>query len=154
MADKTIGGCVRTPCPNAFCRWNDWIKNLYWLRLCVHPFGNYVDHQGCEASTGTICCLSLSSWGIESMGRSRNETHLQLFGRTALHLFLTPGQQGPFKPTISNKTRSFPGKTHWSLVKKTWSWAMLHFFPGLSHVQRNDKLHSIAPLICIFLVSW
>ena len=20
MADKTIGGCVRTPCPDAFCR--------------------------------------------------------------------------------------------------------------------------------------
>ena len=43
MADKTIGGCVRTPCPDAFCR-NDWTRNLYWLRSCVHPFGNYVDH--------------------------------------------------------------------------------------------------------------
>ena len=51
MANKTIGGCVRTPHPDAFCRWNDWIKNLYWLRSCVHPFGNYVDHQGRETST-------------------------------------------------------------------------------------------------------
>ena len=23
MANKTIGGCVRTPCPDAFCRYND-----------------------------------------------------------------------------------------------------------------------------------
>ena len=122
-----------------------------WIILSTSRYRNLKLHS---YRMGTICCLSLSSWGIESMGWSRNETHLQLFGRTALHLFLTPGQQGPFKPTISNKTRSFPGKTHWSLVKKTWSWAMLHFFPGLSHVQRNDKLHSIAPLICIFLVSW
>ena len=53
IADKTIEGCVRTPRPNTFCRWNDWIKNLYWLRSCVHPFGNYVDHQGREASTGS-----------------------------------------------------------------------------------------------------
>ena len=52
MADKTIGGCVRTPYPDAFCR-NDWTRNLYWLKLCVHPFGHYVDHQGREAST--IC---------------------------------------------------------------------------------------------------
>ena len=52
MADKTIGGCVRTPCPDAFCR-NDWTRTLYWLRSCVHPFGNYVDHQGREASTDT-----------------------------------------------------------------------------------------------------
>ena len=50
MADKTIGGCDRTPCPDAFCR-NDWTRNLYWLRSCVHTFGNYVDHQGREAST-------------------------------------------------------------------------------------------------------
>ena len=54
MADKTIGGCVRTPRPDAFCRWDDWIKNLYWLRSCVHPFGNYVDHQQREASTNMI----------------------------------------------------------------------------------------------------
>ena len=52
MADKTFGGCVRTPRPDAFCRWSNWIKNLYWLRSCVHPFGNYVDHQRREASTG------------------------------------------------------------------------------------------------------
>ena len=51
MADKTIGGYVRTPCPDAFCRC-DWIKNLYRLRSYVHPFGNYMDHQGREASTG------------------------------------------------------------------------------------------------------
>ena len=51
MVDKTIGGCVRTPRPDVFCRWNDWIKNLYWLRSCAHPFGNYVDHQGRAAST-------------------------------------------------------------------------------------------------------
>ena len=38
MVDKTIGGCVRTPRPDAFCRWNDWIKNIYWLRSCIHPF--------------------------------------------------------------------------------------------------------------------
>ena len=50
MADKIIGGCVRTPCPDAFCR-NDWTRNLYWLRSCVHPFGNYVDHQGRETLT-------------------------------------------------------------------------------------------------------
>ena len=31
MANKTIGGCVRTPCPDAFCRCNHWIKNP----LCV-----------------------------------------------------------------------------------------------------------------------
>ena len=36
MANKTIGGCVRTPRPNVFCR-NDWTRNLYWLRACVHP---------------------------------------------------------------------------------------------------------------------
>ena len=29
MADKTIGGCVRTSRPEAFCRWNDRVKNLY-----------------------------------------------------------------------------------------------------------------------------
>ena len=23
MANKTIGGCVRTPCPDVFCRYND-----------------------------------------------------------------------------------------------------------------------------------
>ena len=51
MAEKTIRGCVRTPHPDAFCRWNDWIKNLYWLRSCVHPFGNHVDHQERETST-------------------------------------------------------------------------------------------------------
>ena len=50
MADKTIGGCVWTPCLDAFCRC-DWIKNLYGLRSYVHLFGNYVDHQGREAST-------------------------------------------------------------------------------------------------------
>ena len=50
MADKIIGGCVRTPCPDAFCR-NDWTRNLYWLRSYVHPFGNYVDHQGRETLT-------------------------------------------------------------------------------------------------------
>ena len=57
MADKTIGGCIRTPRPDAFCRWNDLIKNQYWLRSRVHPFGNHVDHQGREASTTTtfIC---------------------------------------------------------------------------------------------------
>ena len=31
MANKTIGGCVRTPCPDAFCRYNRLIKNP----LCV-----------------------------------------------------------------------------------------------------------------------
>ncbi|RVX06312.1 hypothetical protein CK203_027556 [Vitis vinifera] len=31
--------------------YNDWIKNLYKLKSRVHPSGNYVDHQRCEAST-------------------------------------------------------------------------------------------------------
>ena len=51
MANKTIGGCVRTPCPDAFCRYKDWIKNLFWLRSRIHPFGNYVEHQEREVST-------------------------------------------------------------------------------------------------------
>ena len=51
MANKTIGGCVRTPCPDAFCRYNDWIKNLCRLRSRVHPFSNCVDRQGREVST-------------------------------------------------------------------------------------------------------
>ena len=36
-------------CP--FCRYNDWIKNLFWLRSRIHPFGNYVEHQEREVST-------------------------------------------------------------------------------------------------------
>ena len=51
MANKIIGGCVRTPCPDAFCRNNDWIKNLRVLRSRVLPFGNYVEHQEREVST-------------------------------------------------------------------------------------------------------
>ena len=61
MADKTIGGCVQTSCPDAFCR-NDWTRTLYWLRSCFHPFGNYVDHQGREASTSYI--EDNFNWGL------------------------------------------------------------------------------------------
>ena len=59
MANKTIGGCVRTPCPDVFCRYNDWIKNLFWLRSRIHPSGNYVEHQEREAPTSWV--LSSSS---------------------------------------------------------------------------------------------
>ena len=58
MDDKTIGGCIRTPCLDAFCRYYDWIKNLYWLSSCVHPFGNYVDYQGRKASTVAIVAVT------------------------------------------------------------------------------------------------
>ena len=58
MANKTIGGCVRTPCPDVFCRYIVWIKNLYWLRSRVHPFGNYVEHQEREVSTTMASQLS------------------------------------------------------------------------------------------------
>ena len=51
MANKTIRGCVRTPCPDVFCRYDDWIKNLCGLRSLVHPFSNCVDRQGLEVST-------------------------------------------------------------------------------------------------------
>ena len=44
--------------PDAFCR-NNWTRNVYWLRSCVHPFGNYVDYQGREASTLSIFSFPL-----------------------------------------------------------------------------------------------
>ena len=50
MTNKIIGGCIR----NAFCRYNDWIKNLCGLRSHVRPFNNYVEHQEREVSTRTI----------------------------------------------------------------------------------------------------
>ena len=34
MANKTIGGCVRTPCPDNFCR-IDWARNHPWLKARV-----------------------------------------------------------------------------------------------------------------------
>ena len=53
MANKTIGGCIRTPRPDAFFAGiNDWIKNLFWLRSRIHPFDNYVEHQEREVTTG------------------------------------------------------------------------------------------------------
>ena len=33
MANRIIGGCIRTPCPDVFCRYNDWIKNLFWVEV-------------------------------------------------------------------------------------------------------------------------
>ena len=41
MADKTIGGCVRTPRPEAFCR-DDWTRSLSWLRACVHLAASWI----------------------------------------------------------------------------------------------------------------
>ena len=61
MTNKTIGGCIRTPCPDVFCRYNDWIKNLCGLRSRVHPFGNYVEHQEHEVSTTSIATLNANS---------------------------------------------------------------------------------------------
>ena len=60
MANKIIGGCIRTPYPDVFCRYNDWIKNLYGLRSRVHPFGNYVEHQEREVSTGHVAIFNLN----------------------------------------------------------------------------------------------
>ena len=41
MADKTIGGCVRTPCPDTFCR-DDWTRTLSWLKACVHLAATWI----------------------------------------------------------------------------------------------------------------
>ena len=57
-SEGASGHLVRMPfagitieCLDAFCRYHDWIKNLHWLRSCVHPFGTYVDHRRIEVTT-------------------------------------------------------------------------------------------------------
>ena len=56
-----------------------------WIILSASQYRNLKLHS---YRVGTICCLSLNSWGTESMEWLGNETHLQLFGTTALRVFL------------------------------------------------------------------
>ena len=104
MADKTIGGCVQTPCPDAFCR-NDWTRNLYWLRSCIHSFGNYVDHQGREASTLLNRLMTASvevTWLIEQIWWRRWE------------------QMSMLSSTRSTKVHELCSRVSSSIIKLAW----------------------------------
>ena len=81
MANKTIGGCVRTPCPDAFGRCNHWIKNP----LCVE---NHVSIH--IAATWTI--------GYARRQHTRHRSHppsAHSAGNSTTHDRRSPPTSGP-----------------------------------------------------------